>query len=141
MTRPKTKLNVLLVDDSEDDAYFFGRTLQKSGLQCVFHHLPGGAEAIDYLREAEARAELPDVMFLDLKMPVVNGFEVLEWMRTGTSRPQLRVIVLSGSDQQNDMDRARSLGASDYLVKPLKVSDLDFLREVCSRNPQKGVRV
>jgi CheY-like chemotaxis protein len=82
---------------------------------------------------------LPFAIFLDLKMPVLNGFEVLEWMRTQTFSSSIHVIVLSGSDYPEDKERAARLGATDYLVKPVRVEDLQrYLREVCG--PEIGAR-
>jgi CheY-like chemotaxis protein len=132
---------LLLVEDSDDDAFFFKRTFEKSGVACSLHHVTNGAEAVDLLQNA-ANSEplnLPIAIFLDLKMPVLNGFEVLEWMRTQTFPSNIHVIVLSGSDYPDDKERAARLGATDYLVKPVKVEDLHrYLREVCG--PEIGAR-
>jgi CheY-like chemotaxis protein len=140
---PKSTKNpmILLVEDSEDDAYFFMRAFEKSGAACSLRHVTNGAEAIDFLENTgkSKPQNLPSVIFLDLKMPVVNGFEFLEWMRTQTFRSSIQVIVLSGSDYPEDKDRAARLGATDYLVKPVKAEDLNrYLGEVCT--PQMGAR-
>jgi len=141
LTDTKIKPNLLLVEDSEDDAYFFTRTLQKSGLTCVLHRANNGAEAVNYLQSAFAQESkaLPCVMFLDLKTPVLNGFEVLDWLRQQTFASQMRVVVLSGSEHQKDKDRAAELGAADYLVKPVRTGELDrFLKDVCPRESETG---
>lgn len=133
---------LLLVEDSEDDAYFFTRTLQRSGITCSFHHVLDGAEAVEFLQNAAKTdaQSLPRAIFLDLKMPLLNGFEVLEWMRTQSFPSSMQVIVLSGSDHPDDKTRAAQLGATDYLVKPVKVEDLHrFLWDVCP--PELGERV
>jgi len=66
-------------------------------------------------------------------MPIVNGFEVLEWLRTQPFAAQIQVVVLSGSEHEDDKERAAGLGAADYLVKPVRVADLHrLLRNVCS---------
>jgi CheY-like chemotaxis protein len=139
----KTKNPILLlVEDSDDDAFFFKRTLRKSGLKCSLRHVTNGAEAVDFLESVASsdRQKLPGVIFLDLKMPVLNGFEFLEWMRTQTFSSSIHVIVLSGSDYPEDKERAARLGATDYLVKPLKVEDFQrYLRDVCPR--EMGARV
>jgi CheY-like chemotaxis protein len=125
---------VLLAEDSEDDAYFFKWRFEQAGLGCVVHHVLDGGAAIEFLRTTKAAEpeRLPCLMFLDLKMPVVNGFEVLSWLRERPAYSGMPVIVLSGSDQQIDKDRAFDLGAADYLVKPAKVADmLRYLRDVC----------
>ena len=79
----------------------------------------------------------PILMFLDLKMPVMSGFEVLEWLRFSGLEPAPRVIVLSGSNDEDDKGRALNLGASEYLVKPITsellrervFSQLELLRQ------------
>jgi CheY-like chemotaxis protein len=142
MLRDNKTPTLLLVEDSDDDAFFFQRTLQKSGATCQVHHVTNGAEAIDFLRNITSSEEpdFPQVIFLDLKMPLLNGFEVLEWMRTQTFPASMQVIVLSGSEHQEDKDRASRLGATDYLVKPVKVSDFHrFLNDVCP--PEIGARL
>jgi CheY-like chemotaxis protein len=116
---------VLLVEDSPDDAYFFQRALIKSGAQCDLQHVSDGGAAIEFLRRVSNReCKSPDWVFLDLKMPVLSGFEVLEWIRTQPFAGSLRVVVLSGSDQEADRERAFDLGALDYLVKPVSCADL-----------------
>lgn len=133
---------LLLVEDSEDDAYFFTRTLQRSGITCSLHHVLDGAEAIEFLRNAAKGGgqNLPRTIFLDLKMPMLNGFEVLEWIRTQSFPSSMQIIVLSGSDHESDKTRAAQLGATDYLVKPVKVADFHrFLWDICP--PELGARV
>jgi CheY-like chemotaxis protein len=106
------------------------------------HHVSDGAQAVEFLRNALGSDEqsLPQTVFLDLKMPVLNGFEVLDWMRTQTFPATIQVIVLSGSEHPNDKDRAARLGAMDYLVKPVKVTDLHrLLQDVCPQ--EMGARV
>jgi CheY-like chemotaxis protein len=111
---------VLLVEDSEDDAFFFQRTLKKGSIQCHFTHVSDGGAAIRLLTDARSHPDkLPGLIFLDLKMPVKNGFEVLEWLRQQEFSKSMEVIVLSGSDQEADKKRASALGAAGYLVKPV----------------------
>jgi len=117
----------LLVEDSPDDAYFFQRTLKKTGSACSLKQVPDGGAAIQFLHEAQAGgadAQLPHIIFLDLKMPVMSGFDVLSWIQRQGFSPPLYVIVLSGSDHKADVARAQELGASDYMVKPISVQDL-----------------
>ena len=130
-TSPPT---VLLVEDSDDDAFFFERAFEKAGTTCSLQRAVDGAEAVDFLRKALAgpRENLPRVVFLDLKMPLLNGFEVLEWIATEQIPREMRVIVLSGSDDQRDKSRAAQLGATDYVVKPVRIADLQrLLADIC----------
>lgn len=117
---------VLLVEDSPDDAYFFQRQLGKLPQQYVLRHVCDGQAAVDLISERlAASAPLPDAVFLDLKMPVMNGFDFLAWAREQPFAEALRITVLSGSDQPADRARATSLGAGGYLVKPITSLDLD----------------
>ena len=131
MPDQKTELNppsprILLAEDSDDDAYFFERAIRKSGLQCSFVRARNGKIATDLLQEAANKSEFVDLLFLDLKMPVMSGFEVLEWMRAANLARTPKVLVLSGSNDHSDRLRATELGAADYIVKPIAA---DVLRD------------
>lgn len=119
---------IFLAEDSEDDAYFFQRTLRKSGLRHAFKRAANGQLAIDALKAAldgpHGAGAIPDILFLDLKMPVMNGFDVLQWIRSGPVFGRTRVVVLSGSNDSADRARASELGAADYLVKPISEKEL-----------------
>ena len=125
---------LLLVEDSEDDAFFFSRTLQRTGMACGVHHVTDGAQAVAYLQDqaASESKELPGMIFLDLKTPILNGFEVLEWLRKQPFAADIQVIVLSGSEHEDDKKRAAQLGASQYVVKPIQIQDLQrYLHDLC----------
>jgi len=87
--------------------------MQRAGLDCSLEAVPDGEKAIDYL-EKNPR---PDLLLLDLKMPKVNGFEVLQWIQHTPSMKGLPVVVISSSDLLVDKERAKELGATDYFVK------------------------
>jgi two-component system response regulator len=132
------KPTVLLVEDSEDDAYLFNWRFEQSGATCAIKHVLDGAEAIEFLERTLLTnpESLPFIIFLDLKMPVMNGFEVLIWLQQHEAFSHIPVVVLSGSDQSSDKERARQLGATDYLVKPLTVGDIQkFLGDACPPAP------
>jgi CheY-like chemotaxis protein len=111
----------LLVEDNEDDVFFMERAFQQAGVHNPLHVARNGEEAIDYLSGKHdfadrARHPLPDLIFLDLKMPGMNGFEVLKWMREQSLK--LPVAVLTSSPEEIDRQRAVELGAECYLLKP-----------------------
>jgi CheY-like chemotaxis protein len=126
---------VLLVEDLEDDAFFFRLAIKRAGLNPTIHVAGDGLEAIDYFSNTGRFADAtlyhqPDLVFLDLKMPNLNGFEVLEWIGQHYTNPPFRVVVLTGSEEPGDQARARELGASGYLVKPAPAKVLrEFFRE------------
>ena len=130
---------ILLAEDSDDDAFFFERAVRKSGVQCSFVRARNGKIATELLQGAADKSELIDVVFLDLKMPVMSGFEVLEWLRSANLPGAPKVIVLSGSNEHGDRIRAMELGAIDYIVKPIAGP---VLRERISQlnNPEIGAR-
>lgn len=120
---------ILLVEDSEDDAFFFRWTLQKCGLPTTVVHVQDGGAAMDSLKTGLPSGDgdervWPDLVFLDLKLPTFSGFEVLGWIRSQPFLPPLNVAVLSGSDHREDVERAMALGASDYFVKPISLPRL-----------------
>jgi CheY-like chemotaxis protein len=112
----------LLVEDDEDDVFFMRRAFKDAGLTNPLHVVSNGEEAIQYFAGQNAFADrqkfpLPDLVFLDLKMPGMNGFEVLAWLREqGTFK--FPVAVLTSSSEEVDFKRARELGAGCYLIKP-----------------------
>lgn len=114
---------VLLVEDLQDDVFFFRLALKRAEVQANLHIATDGTQAVDYFtnRGAFEDASLhpaPDIVFLDLKMPNMNGFEVLEWLKNNPPARPAKVIVLTGSEEPGDRVRAAQLGASAYLVKP-----------------------
>ena len=137
--RPKPVL--LLVEDDQDDVYFFERALMKSGAPYAIHHAEDGSAAINFVQKALAEDYLPEIVFLDLKMPVLNGFDVLDWMKRQTFPRPIPVVVLSGSEQPHDKERARQLGAIDYLVKPIKPEDLVRLLDLVSVSPHHAAGI
>jgi CheY-like chemotaxis protein len=123
MIASEQPITILLVEDSADDVFFFRRAVQKSGLCAAIQVAVDGVEAMDYLlnkaRFADAAAHPPpDILFLDLKLPHVNGFEVLEWMGRHAEIPRPPVVVLTSSSQPEDQERAEALGAALFLTKP-----------------------
>lgn len=114
---------ILIVDDNDDDVFALRRALKKAALENPQQIVTNGREAIDYLSGANQFSDrqsfpIPGLVFLDLKMPLVDGFEVLTWIREQVALRELPVIILTGSDEEKDHQRAAALGAHDYLVKP-----------------------
>jgi len=130
---------ILVADDDQNDVFFLRRAFQKSGLEHSVVHVSDGQEAIDYLQgEADfsdrSRFPLPSLLLLDLKMPKVDGFDVLAWLKNHAVLKTLPVVVLSSSSREDDIQRARSLGADDYRVKPADFEQLLTLaQEVATR--------
>ncbi len=138
--KPLTRGAVVLVaEDDENDVLLLRLAFKRAGLGHSIVSVPNGKEAVSYLAgdlpyADRTRHPLPQLVLLDLKMPVMHGFDVLAWLRT---QPDLRhrpVVVLSSSGLQSDMDKARRLGAADYRVKPASLEQLiDLVRELAER--------
>jgi CheY-like chemotaxis protein len=125
---------ILLVDDNEDDLYALRRAMKKAGIANPQQVVTNGQQAIDYLAGAgrfvdRAQFPLPFLMFLDLKMPFRDGFEILGWIRGQPDLASMVVVVLTGSDELKDHQRAYALGARSYLVKPPQPADLRSIIE------------
>src|ERR1051326_7894574 len=114
---------ILIVEDEENDAFFLQTALQKAGLRNPVYLVENGRLALDYLSGAGEFANrkmypLPSVVFLDLKLPQVNGLAILKWIREQPSLPSILVVVLTASRLDEDIERAYRLGANSYVVKP-----------------------
>ncbi len=126
---------ILIAEDDPGDAFLLERAFSKSGLNFVVSFVHDGQEAIDYLSGQNEYADrgkhpIPDLLLLDLKMPRVDGFEVLQWLRNQPGLSRMLVIVLTSSDQTRDINKAYELGANSYLVKPIELGDLENLASV-----------
>ena len=112
------KISLLLVEDSEDDLFFFKRLCKKAGLTAPLAVATDGQQAVEHLAEALKGAQpVPQLVFLDLKLPLRSGFEVLEWLRAQPAFARTTVVILSSSAEARDVERAYQLGAQGYLVK------------------------
>ena len=119
----KESQTVLLVEDDPDDVLLTQIAFEKARLVNPLQIARDGAEAIEYLEGRAGSAEqtpqpLPTMFLLDIKMPRMDGFEVLEWMRGQPGLKRMVVIVLTASDLRMDVNRAYDLGAVSYLIKP-----------------------
>ncbi len=114
---------VLYVEDEEGDALFMQRAFAKAGLGAALQTVGDGRAAIDYLAGAGAYADraqypVPNVVLLDLNLPVLPGFEVLKWMRSHPGYHATPVVVFTSSSRDEDRVKARELGANEFLEKP-----------------------
>ena len=115
---------ILLVEDRGDDILLIQRAFHRAGLTYALQVVRDGDEAIEYLSGSgnfSNRLEypLPWLVLLDLKMPRLDGFEVLKWLRSQAGFRSLIVVVLTSSDQMKDVNEAYRLGANSFMVKPL----------------------
>ena len=116
---------ILLAEDREDDVLLICRAFERADRDHRIQVVHDGDQAVAYLAgQAEyadrIRYPFPDLLLLDLKMPRLDGFEVLKWIRQHPVLSPLRVIVLTSSDQIRDVNLAYQLGANAFLVKPVE---------------------
>jgi CheY-like chemotaxis protein len=122
-------LPVLVAEDEETDGFILRLGFERAGLPNPLLVVRDGQEALDYLIGNAPYADrsihpLPALLLLDLKMPRMNGFEVLAWLATRPDFKDLPAVVLSSSSDDSDIQKARQMGARDYFVKPHSLSDL-----------------
>ena len=118
---------VIVVEDNEDDAAITMRGLGKVYPTLLVDLIVDGASAITRLTDREA--ERPELVFLDLKLPKVNGLDVLAAIRSAGATKELPVVVFTSSDEPRDVSRARELGCIAYLTKPIDWDE--YIRLVC----------
>lgn len=128
----KPDLTVLIAEDNEDDAFLLQHAIRKVGLENPIRIIPNAEEVIRYLRAEGQFANreefpFPSLMFLDIKMPGMDGFEVLRWIREHPDCQVIPTMILSSSAQPSDITRAYQCGANAYLVKPGTLSELEAL--------------
>ena len=119
-----TSLTLLLVEDNPSDEELTLRALRKSGIANDVAVARDGAEALDYLfargtHADRARAELPQVVLLDLNLPKIGGLDVLRAIRADERTRHLPVVILTSSHEDRDLVAGYASGANSYVVKPV----------------------
>src|SRR5262245_8374290 len=122
-------VRILVAEDEADDAFLLERAFARAGIKATIQLARDGQEAVDYLRGSKPSTDrqaqpLPVLVLLDLKMPRLDGFDVLEWLRQQPGLRRLSVVVFSSSNEPRDINRAYDLGANSYAVKPVDPASL-----------------
>ncbi|MCU7929176.1 MAG: response regulator [Candidatus Thiodiazotropha sp. (ex Codakia rugifera)] len=111
------KGRILLVDDSPTEIHIFKKILEKQGYQILV--AKDGQEGVDI-----AKQELPDLILMDVVMPVLNGFQATRQLKNFDTTSKIPVIMVTTKDQQTDINWGMRQGATEYLVKPVAPADL-----------------
>lgn len=116
-------LSILLAEDNEDDVFLLRRAMTKARVINPLQVVPDGEQALSYLKGEgiygdRKKYPFPSLLLLDIKMPRMNGLEVLSAVRRDPLLKRLVVIFLTSSNQQRDINEAFDLNANSYLVKP-----------------------
>jgi CheY-like chemotaxis protein len=125
-----TERPILLVDDNPDDIMIAKRAFTKSQIHNKIYVTHDGEEAIQFLRKEGKFKDMPraGLVILDLNMPKIDGFEVLETIKGDDKLKSIPIIVLTSSSRPEDIERAYKLGCNSFIVKP--VSFEDFIEAV-----------
>ncbi len=129
----RREVQILLVEDNPNDVELTLRALKKHNLANKVHVARDGVQALDYIfargdHAGENVADIPKVILLDLKLPKVDGLEVLRKVKSDELTKMIPVVVLTSSREEKDMIESYKLGVNSYIVKPV---DFDkFLRSV-----------
>ena len=120
---------VLIAEDSHDDFFLIQRAFRKAEIGAELKWVKDGSEAKAYLLGQGIYSDrqewpMPVLVIADLKMPLMNGFELLSWVRTRPECRRIPYVVLTSSSQSPDINRAYDMGANSYLVKPGRFEDL-----------------
>lgn len=142
------KVEILLVEDNPNDAKLTLRALRKNNLMNDVHVVKDGVEALDFIFAENEYADrsvndIPRVIFLDLKLPKINGIEVLERIKSDKRTKKIPVVILTSSAEDSDLKKCYQLGANSYIVKPVDfesfvdaVSKLGFYWLLLNKTPQ-----
>lgn len=118
-------INILMIEDDSLDVRDAQRTLDKMNVLYKMHVARNGEEALDYLKQGTANPSYmrPDIVLLDLNMPKMNGVEFLNVVRSNDQWKDLKVFVITTSDEKEDRQKVKGMGVSGYIVKPLKFNN------------------
>lgn len=117
-------INILLVEDDTLDVMDARRTLDRMDILYKMQVAKNGEEALEHLREVNRRtAEKPDIILLDLNMPKMNGIELLTHIRKNEEWKDIKVFIITTSEEREDKELTGRLGVSGYIVKPLKFNN------------------
>jgi CheY-like chemotaxis protein len=127
------QFTVMLVEDDLNDIFLVKRAFKMAQVKDPLQVVTDGQEAILYLKGEGKYADrqqypLPRLVVMDIKMPRKSGFEVLEWVKTsGAPLRRIPIVIVSSSDNPDDINRAYELGANAYMVKPVDFRAVEHL--------------
>jgi CheY-like chemotaxis protein len=140
-------LNILLVEDNPDHAELVRRGFEKFPAANFLHHVEDGEAALDYvfgrgIYADRLRFPVPDLMLLDLRLPRVDGLEVLRHVKSHPTLQAMPVVVLTTSDAEGDVARAFDFHANSFVTKPVDFDRLSQLvRELGFHGPAGATKV
>jgi CheY-like chemotaxis protein len=145
------QLEILLVEDNANDAEMTLRALKRNNLANKVHWVKDGEQALDYVfgrgTYAGRDPALPRLVMLDLKMPKVDGIEVLRALKANAATRAIPVVIMTSSNEEKDVVASYDLGVNSYIVKPVQfeafletVAKIGLYWVLSNRVPNEGVR-
>ena len=131
-------MNIYLADDDEDDRLLFKEALSNIPLKSNIVEFENG---VDLMSELLKCINLPDVIFLDLNMPLMNGYDCLNDIRSESKFSNIPIVIYSTSYNQRDIERLKEDGANRYIQKPTSFNQLKTLLYKCLRSFNKSENV
>jgi len=128
---------ILLADDDSDDVEMFCEALANIDSSIICHSVINGKEL---LKKLDALETVPQLIFLDLNMPIMNGWDCLNQLKEDERYMAIPVIMISTSSHQREMDRAAKMGALCYFVKPSNYNELTHVLQVIVANLGLGLK-
>lgn len=125
---PLTPMRILLADDDQDDAFLFQEALDQVPVETQLSVAENGVQLLQLLKDSDTR---PDIIFLDMNMPVKNGLECLEEIRGTAGYEQIPIVILSTSVAQYLWESAYKSGANLYIQKPTSFKGLIEILKKC----------
>jgi len=131
----QSNFDILLVEDNSDDAGLTIRAFRKNNISNALLHLTDGQEALDFIfcegvYQNRNISDVPKLILLDLKMPKIDGTEVLKRIKSDERTQRVPVVVLTSSNENNDITTCYHFGANSYIVKPVEFND--FVKAVAN---------
>ena len=123
----RKRLEVLIVEDNPGDALLISELMEEIGLSIHASIAKNGQMALDIFKEGGVQSGLPtpDLVILDLNLPKVNGFEVLAHIKANPRYRSIPVIIMTGSSNRDDEEKARGMGVIDYCIKPGTADEME----------------
>jgi chemotaxis family two-component system response regulator Rcp1 len=117
--------NILLVEDNAGDARLAQEALIENHVKHILYHVKDGLQALEFLHKKGAyySSPRPDLIFLDLNLPKINGHQVLAEIKSDESLKKIPVVILSISQSEKDIERSYELNANCYVTKPLDINE------------------
>lgn len=119
----KEGVKIVIAEDDEGHATLIKKNLERSGIRNDFIHLKDGQETLDYLfqrsKKKNRKNRVPILLLLDLKMPKVDGVEVLRQVKADPELKRMPVIIITTTDDPREVEKCHELGCSSYITKPI----------------------